>query len=259
MGLSACPLQLLLAAQAPMAACAQQLAPEWMTGSEQTRLATLQLPNRREEFLACRYALRHLLSAATGSAVCDWRLDAPEGMAPHLNAQHHGVHAAAFTHLSLSHSGAYLACAFGSRPVGIDLEVRDVHVPRRDILALATIACTYLEIEQLQAISCEASRHRTFLQMWSLKEAYFKGLGSGVDFSSIRLIQCNSRHQGSDNVLAYARSWRGTTPTGRDLLLSVCVFDEDMQPCESHVDENIEWHETEDWSLVSAPPSMPPL
>ena len=254
-----CALRLLLAVQAPLGARAQQLASGWLTDGEHARMAAMQRAARRQEFLACRYALRHLLSTARGTTTDHWRLDAPEGRAPHLNAQHHGVDAAAFTHLSLSHSGAYLACAVGSRPVGIDLEVKDVHVPRRDVLALAAMACTDGEMEQLQATSCEALRYRSLLQIWSLKEAYFKGLGRGVDFSSIRCIECRPRHQGSGNVLAYARSWLGITPTGLDLLLSVCVFDDDMPPFELHVDANIEWHGTEDWSLVSAPPSVPPL
>ncbi|EJE52289.1 hypothetical protein PMI14_03092, partial [Acidovorax sp. CF316] len=69
----AAPLQLLLAAQAPLAAGARQLAPGWLTGSEEARLAGMQNPARREEFIACRHALRHLLARGSNAAASDWR------------------------------------------------------------------------------------------------------------------------------------------------------------------------------------------
>lgn len=249
-------LQLLLAAQAPLAARAQQQnAPEWLTESETARLAGMQHPARRQEFIACRYALRHLLAMAHGTTADHWQLDAPEGRAPHLNAQHHGEEAAAATHLSLSHSGAWLACAAAPHPVGIDLEVKDLHTSRRDVLALAGMACTPGELAQLQALDDGPARQRHFLQIWSLKEAYFKCTGTGVDFSAIRRIECQPAGlpiQGQ--VLAHAKAWHGATAGGHAVLLSVCVLGAGgLLPCSLQVDADVAWQGEGDWRLVALP------
>lgn len=239
-----------------MAARAQQLAAGWLTGSEQARLATLQHPARRQEFIACRYALRHLLATGSSTPAEHWRLDAPEGRAPHLNADHHGVDAAASTHLSLSHSGAYLACAVGPQPVGIDLEVKDLRAGRRDVLALAGMACTPGELAQLQALDEGPARYRHFLQLWSLKEAYFKCTGTGVDFSVIRRIECRpaglNPHEPLQ-VLAHASSWHGAAAAGLGVLLSVCVLaaGAKMPSCALEIAGDIQWHGHGDWSLVA--------
>lgn len=249
-------LQLLLAAQAPMAARAQQQrAPGWLTESEAARLAGMQQPARREEFIACRYALRHLLAMARGTTPDHWRLDAPEGRAPHLNAQHHGDEAAAATHLSLSHSGAWLACAAAPHPVGIDLEVKDLHASRRDVLALAGMACTPGEVAQLQALDDGPARQRHFLQIWSLKEAYFKCTGTGVDFAAIRRIE--SQPAGlpiQGQVLAHARAWHGATAGGHAVLLSVCALGAGgLSPCSLAVDADVAWQDEGDWRLAVLP------
>lgn len=259
---SAPPLQLLLAAQAPLAARAQQAVPGWLTADEEARLAGMQHAARRQEFMACRWALRHLLAMGNHTPAGDWRLDAPEGRAPHLNAKHHGAAAAAATHLSLSHSGAWLACAVAPQPVGIDLEVRDIQSPgRRDVLALAAMACSPGELAQLQALADGPARQRHFLQIWSLKEAYFKCTGTGVDFSAIRRIECrpvegtaHGAALGQSEVLACARSWQGTTGAGLDVLLSVCVLGaEGALPCALGVDTWVHWRGHGDWWLVARP------
>lgn len=248
-------LQLLLAAQAPMAASAQHRAPGWLTESETARLAGMQHPARRQEFIACRYALRHLLAMAHGTTADHWRLDAPEGRAPHLNAQHHGEEAAGSTHLSLSHSAAYLACAAAPHPVGIDLEVKDLHASRRDVLALAGMACTPGELAQLQALEDGSVRYGHFLQVWSLKEAYFKCTGTGVDFAAIRHIECQPAGLPSQGqILAHARAWHGATAGGHAVLLSVCVLRAGgLPPCSPAVDADIAWQGEGDWRLVALP------
>ncbi|KRC20372.1 4'-phosphopantetheinyl transferase superfamily protein [Acidovorax sp. Root217] len=249
-------LHLLLAAQAPLAARTQHMSPGWLSAGEQARLATLQHPARRAEFLACRHALRQLLALGSNTSADHWRLDAPEGRAPHLNAQHHGEQAAASTHLSLSHSGAYLACAMDhNQPVGIDLEVKDLHASRRDVLALAGMACTPGELAQLQALDDGTARQRHFLQIWSLKEAYFKCTGTGVDFAAIRRIECQPAGLPSQGqVLAHARAWHGATAGGHGVLLSVCVLGAGgLPPCSPAVDADVAWQGEGDWRLVALP------
>lgn len=256
---SAPPLQLLLAAQAPLVARAQQAVPGWLTADEEARLAGMQHAARRQEFMACRWALRHLLAMGNRTPASGWRLDAPEGRAPQLNAQHHGAAAAAATHLSLSHSGAWLACAVAPHSVGIDLEVKDIQSPgRRDVLALAAMACSPGEQAQLQALDGPA-RQRHFLQIWSLKEAYFKCTGTGVDFSAIRRIECRPAGpvDPAQVLLAHARSWHGATADGHAVLLSVCVLPgaaQAMPPCALHQPgADIAWQDEGAWHLVAWP------
>lgn len=210
--------------------------------------------SRRREFSACRYALRHLLAAAHRTTAEYWRLDAAEGGAPRLDVAHHGEEASELTSLSLSHSGRYLACATGVLPLGVDLEVVDVRVPGRDVLSLATIACTDEEIRQLEGIECELTRHRLFLQWWTLKEAYFKCSGTGLDFSSIRRVECRAEVGASGRRLAGAKSWIGSTGDGRDVMLSVCVLESsDTYTFLLETDASIDWHRETSWSLIALP------
>jgi 4'-phosphopantetheinyl transferase len=242
---------LLVAAQAAMWAHAQQLEPGWLTESEQARLASIQKPPRRQEFVACRYALRSLLANATTTAVEHWGLDAPEGRAPRLSAQHHGAHAVAITHLALSHSGKYLACAVAAQPVGVDIEVDNYRSSRRDPLALAAIACSACEVRQLHAADCEQSRRRMFVQWWSLKEAYFKCIGTGVDFSSVQRIECRLAQDGAARVLAHGRSWSGKTTLGQYVVLSACSLDRSAWASALAGGAEIDWRGQSDWVLVA--------
>lgn len=252
-GPAAATLRLLLAAQPRMGGHAQRLAPGWLTQSEQSRLSGMRKSSRRQEFVACRYALRQLLASAHGIPAEHWRLDAPDGSPPTLNVSHHGADAAASTHLSLSHSDTYLACAAGPQPVGIDLEVKDLRVVKRDVLALAAMACSDGEMRQLRGIDCERTRYRLFLQWWSLKEAYFKCLGTGLDFASIRSIECRPADLDEGRALAHARSWKGRTSADHAVLLSVCALEGPVQPCALHVDADIEWKEEGGWNLIAMP------
>lgn len=243
--------QLLVAAQTTMWAHAQQLAPGWLTASELARLARIQRPQRRQEFVACRYALRSLLATATDTPVKHWRLDAPEGNAPRLNAQHHGVYAAASTHLTLSHSGSYVACGVAAQPVGVDIEVEKFRSSKTDALALAALACSAHEAQQLRAIDCELTRRRMFSQWWSLKEGYFKCFGTGIDFSSIQHVECRLATDDAAVPLAHGTSWFGETMLGRSVVLSVCFLESSARPHAFLGGEDIEWHGQSDWVLVA--------
>lgn len=244
-------LQLLVATQAAMEAHAQRQEPGWLTASEQVRLATMQHPRRREEFVACRYALRSLLATATKTSAERWWLDAPAGGRPRLNAQLHSAHAVASTHLTLSHSGGYLACAVAAQPVGVDIEVESSRSSQRDALALAARACSAHEVQQMGAIDCEQSRRRMFVQWWSLKEAYFKCIGTGVDYSYIQRIDCRLAVNDAARPLAHGRSWAGKTALGQDVVLSACFLDRSARPDAVLDGGGISWREQSEWVLVA--------
>lgn len=230
---------------------APQVVSSWLTESEQARLGAILQASRRREFIACRYALRQLLAAANGTDADYWQLDAIEGRAPHLNASHHGAEVAASTFLSLSHSGMHLACAVGSDPVGVDLEMDAARRRKRDLSALAAVACTDQEIKQLALITSESARHRRFMQWWTLKEAFFKRSGVGLSFASIRSVECRPSAAGDELQHLQARSWLGAVEGGHHVFLSVCAAQSGIRSCQLTADSSIKWLEVSDWSLIA--------
>lgn len=77
---------------------------------------------------------------------------------------------------SLAHSGRWTAIAWGSRPVGLDLETI---APRPTAEAIARRRFTLSEQRYLAAAP-EADRLRRFYRLWTGKEAYVKYLGTGL-------------------------------------------------------------------------------
>lgn len=80
---------------------------------------------------------------------------------------------AARTHLSLTHSGEWAACAVGRAPLGIDVE-REIPL---EIDAMARI----LSPEEARDLSQRprSERLRRFYELWTLKESYVKAVGLG--------------------------------------------------------------------------------
>lgn len=78
-------------------------------------------------------------------------------------------------HINLSHSGKYVACAIGERPVGVDIECQKSQ--RRQALVVKKFHPR--EQEQYQ-ISDKEERELLFRQLWVLKESFMKAEGSGL-------------------------------------------------------------------------------
>jgi 4'-phosphopantetheinyl transferase len=80
---------------------------------------------------------------------------------------------------NLSHSrGAITLAVSGDRPVGIDVEERQRKV---EFLGLAQRYFTAEEARHLEMLS-ETARGDAFFAIWTLKEAYVKGIGRGLTF-----------------------------------------------------------------------------
>ena len=78
---------------------------------------------------------------------------------------------------NLSHSEDLVVYAIARTPaIGVDVE----HVrPHVDVDALAQVVLTPAEQEILRRVR-QADRHRSFVVLWTLKEAYLKALGLGL-------------------------------------------------------------------------------
>jgi len=146
----------------------------WLTPSEATRLRALGSEARRDTFLAGRWLARRAVQGGLGVA----------GM-PALDVADGGacvVAGVAGAYVSISHSAGFVACAAGGLPVGIDVE--SLARPR-DHLALAEAVHGPAQREQLAALTPEA-RAEAFLRWWTLKEAWLKARGQGLDFALMR-------------------------------------------------------------------------
>jgi len=171
---------------------------DWLSATEQARLARILAAGRREEFIAGRWFARQLLANVYGGEPVAWSLSAPDSGPPAVLAPAPGQ----APHLSLSHSGDRLVCAVAGSPLGVDLEV-----PRRprDFLALADAVCSPAERERLRAAAPE-SREALFHECWTLKEAWLKSRGEGMSPRRMALLDTSAAPGGS---VAQGRVWRG--------------------------------------------------
>jgi phosphopantetheinyl transferase len=239
---------LLVGAQAPLWANAQSLAAGWLTDSERERHAGMR-EARQREFIACRYAMR-LLLAGGHDAASTWRLAAPRNAAPHVEQGGEGGIFGAQSHLSLSHSAGWLACAAAQGPVGVDIERRAEH-RQRDVHAMAEMVCSPPERAWLQAQDGARLQH-SLVQLWSLKEAYFKSLGQGLDFVRMRQLAWAPASAALDTArqpLAHGRLWQGRDCDAQAVCLALCMPGPLPEVAISGSEE-VQWQPAADWQLV---------
>lgn len=148
----------------------------WMTPSEQARLQSLGTEARRGSFLAGRWlarlAVQRWLAAERPPA-----LDVADSGACRVAGRDD-------VFVSISHSAGSVACAAAGMPVGIDVE--SLARPR-DHLALAETVHSPAQRAELAALAPEA-RAQVFLRAWTLKEAWLKARGQGLDFALMRSL-----------------------------------------------------------------------
>ncbi len=130
---------------------------------------------RRQQFIAGHWFARRVLADFTATEAAQWSLHKDDRGA--LLA--HGPHTAC---VSLSHSGAWIACAVANNPVGIDIEATG---KPRDYLGLAQQCCTQAEQVDLARLDADALGP-AFLRLWTLKEAWSKREGCGLDLAQFR-------------------------------------------------------------------------
>lgn len=214
------PIQLLIASQAALWEQAQQLATPWLSAQEQQRYQSLQTERRQREFMACRYGLRQVLGLSD-TQLDKVHLSASEGSAPavisHVSIPHPPS-------LSLAHSQDYVSCASGPFALGVDLEVLPSR-RLRNIRDAAQLVCSSSELQMLGSMASDAERAERFIQCWVLKEAWFKCLGTGIDFQRITQISCcvPDAQPPDARVLGYGWMWQATDADARRLFWALCT------------------------------------
>lgn len=166
-----------LARYAPVYAAARAAGLDFFSDSERIRYESFAAAARREQFTAARWLLRCLLAELHGIAPSSWALSAEAGVAPRILSPGEPP-----LHVSLSHSGEWVACAVAGVPVGLDLETTSR--PRK-VAPLAQQCCTSDEQREL-AVMEPAAQLQAFYRMWTLKEAWLKQRSLGLDFSLMR-------------------------------------------------------------------------
>ncbi|MFJ3924763.1 4'-phosphopantetheinyl transferase family protein [Streptomyces sp. NPDC090022] len=145
-----------------------------LDGAERTRAGKLLRVGDRHRYLASHLGLRLLLGGFLGLAperVELTREDCPCCGEPHGRPAVVGGAA----HFSLSHSGDLAYLAFARVPVGVDVEA----VPGPDAVADVLTSLHPDESAELRALS-DADRPAALARLWSRKEAYLKGTGTGL-------------------------------------------------------------------------------
>lgn len=135
--------------------------------SEQTRAQ--KIIRGKNEFLASRWLMRKTLAHYTTSTpeqLCFAHTDKGKPYLPHSAIR-----------FSLSHSGPWAILAVGYQDyLGVDIEARP---SKRDLLNIAQQFFHPKEYRHLEALE-ELDRAQYFYQLWTLKEAFFKALGTGI-------------------------------------------------------------------------------
>ena len=129
----------------------------WLSPSELERLAGLRVPARRDQYLAGHWLAREQLSELAGGVATGWQLQERRSLPP-AAIGHEALH------LSLSHSGDWIAAAVADAAIGIDLEQRR---PREALHRFEELLLA--EGETPGTLDNDA-----LLQRWVAKEAWIK-------------------------------------------------------------------------------------
>ncbi|MDK1475866.1 4'-phosphopantetheinyl transferase superfamily protein [Streptomyces sp. 549] len=158
---------------------AREAAAGTLCGTEQARAAAFMDDADRAAYLTSHVALRRLLAAYTGTVPNEVEL--VRDPCP-LCAQPHGrpaLRGGGGPHFSLSHTRGLGLIAVAGTPVGADCEaLADIH-PSPDLGRLLHPR----EQAELTALP-DHRRGHAFGRAWTRKEAYLKGLGTGLGRSS---------------------------------------------------------------------------
>ena len=146
--------------------------------SDRTLLAGMSHPNRRRQFVAGRALAQALICSLGHQATRPTPIETSAAGKPYLPLWPE-------LHLSISHSGEWVACAIASVPIGLDIERIDA---RRSTGQLIEQVCSKEEQRSFQSLSCDR-RDRLFAELWTLKEAWLKRQGVSLDISLMRAIR----------------------------------------------------------------------
>ncbi len=145
-----------------------------LNAAEKARAEAFRRAGDRDTYVVAHVALRMLLSRYLDTEPQDIpliRLDCPLCGGPHGRPAVKGQP----VHFSVSHSAGLGLLGFAATPVGVDVE----EVPQPGIVEEIAALLHPRETAELAGYE-DADRPRAFARTWARKEAYLKGLGTGL-------------------------------------------------------------------------------
>lgn len=144
----------------------------WATldSAERARAGRFVFASGRTTFVFAHGLLRRTLSDFADVAPSNWRFVAGAFGKPAV------ADGLPRLHFNLAHTDGVVACAIARDDVGVDVEAINQRV---DPLEIASRFFSPAEVVWIEQASDDQRRAR-FLELWTLKEAYVKGIGSGL-------------------------------------------------------------------------------
>ncbi len=147
---------------------------DWLSAEERARYRRFHFDVDREVFLMAHALVRAVLGEWAGLAPSALRFQTAENGKPAVAVGTSGEE----IQFNLSHTRELVACAVSRAcPLGVDVEGIDVE---RDVSGVARRVLSAVEHSDWNSRTGEA-RARRFFEYWTLKEAYIKALGVGLD------------------------------------------------------------------------------
>ncbi len=174
--------------------------------AERERAQAIAAAPRRAQFLAGRWLAAQLLAEFYGGSAGAWQMSCTPGQAPRVL----DGPAPARPWLSLAHRGDVLACVIADRPMGVDVEIIG-HLQS----APEEHAAWVLAPAELAAFSrlLPADREAYLLTHWTLKEAWAKHSGQGLNLGEMPGLAAQA-----EAAAGNARVWRAG-----GLILALCT------------------------------------
>ncbi|UVT14308.1 MAG: 4'-phosphopantetheinyl transferase superfamily protein [Nitrospira sp.] len=146
--------------------------------AEQVRARSFAFEEDRRRYVHAHGFLRVLLGCYLGQSPGSVRLTTGHNGKPCLPSDPRALR------FNLSHARALVLCALArDREVGVDVEWRDREFSWHDV---ASYACSEREQTVLSSL-VEPAQAETFFSWWTLKEAYVKALGAGLELPLDRI------------------------------------------------------------------------
>ncbi|MCX5393906.1 4'-phosphopantetheinyl transferase superfamily protein [Streptomyces sp. NBC_00094] len=168
------------------------LALEELDGRERERADRFVGPGDRLRYIAAHIALRRVLALHTGTAPGELRFT--RATCPECGGPHGRPELAAATppvHFSLSHSHGRVLVAVAAAPVGADIQ----RSPGGGTVEACLPALHPAERAEV-ARQSERVRPAAFGRLWTRKEAYLKGIGTGLAHGlSAEYLGTDTRHR----------------------------------------------------------------
>lgn len=124
---------------------------------------------------------------------------------------------------NISHSGKWVVCAVGKRPVGVDIEL----IGRVNLKTAEKIAERFFSGEECEELFIRENKDRLayFCEIWTLKESFLKALGKGLTIP-LNSFTITKRDSGIElKSRFHTKYWFEQYNIDRDYRMAVCSKD----------------------------------